>query len=351
MRLLRAAVGWALLFAPVALAATEPSEPPCDLALATTLTDRQLATLRAAVRTTAHYDVELLVGSVDGQPRTLVLLGEGHWKDATASEVGRHILAAFPDYALEGPDMDRFWGGTVLLGTMWLKTWFMTRFRGVYPSTIGDARAMVEVVDQARAFRAGLAAAIDAVPDEARAWARFRVPEGLVSCEQALRIRDDLDVLLANAPERRYFRLEENYVPSLPENLGLVGLPLAADLGMVCAAGAVVCGTAAALATGDPAWTKLVAVGLAGGFFVKSTTAEEPARWNPAARVFRAFYRWSASGRRDPAMARRLEAIFASDRSMPTLLAVLGRGHLPQVGETLCATGRWHPVPLLPPPR
>jgi hypothetical protein len=77
------------------------------------LTVSQLAVLRDAVHATFHYDIEILVGTLHGRQRTVVLLGENHDKGPFDAEVGRRIVVEFPYYALEGLDMERFRGGTL----------------------------------------------------------------------------------------------------------------------------------------------------------------------------------------------------------------------------------------------
>ena len=59
------------------------------------------------------YKVSILSGTVEGQTRTVVLLGETHVKSAKSAKLGKEILRQYQFRGLEGADAEALWGGKV----------------------------------------------------------------------------------------------------------------------------------------------------------------------------------------------------------------------------------------------
>lgn len=58
-----------------------------------------------------EYDAQVLVKMVNGKPKTVVLLGEGHVKSVASAQVGRQVVRNFGKVGVENYDSSRTWGG------------------------------------------------------------------------------------------------------------------------------------------------------------------------------------------------------------------------------------------------
>lgn len=76
----------------------------------TTLTDKQIELIQGKSFFLDGYNIRVASGEVDGIPRTVVFLGETHFKTKAALKETEEILNQFDMYGTEGVELDKYWG-------------------------------------------------------------------------------------------------------------------------------------------------------------------------------------------------------------------------------------------------
>ncbi|HKY63386.1 MAG TPA: hypothetical protein VJR29_08210, partial [bacterium] len=102
------------------------------------ITSETLEVIRQAA-TSQEYDIRLLVKQRNGKPWLLVLMGESHAKKQEASELGQALIDQFQLRGLEGADLGKTWGGRAMDLTIRMAMGIWHRSGDEFGSSIGDA--------------------------------------------------------------------------------------------------------------------------------------------------------------------------------------------------------------------
>lgn len=215
---------WAALVSICAFSITSWSqEEPCGAAL----TRSQVQVLNESLQETEHFDIQVYAGSVEGQSRTVVFLGETHYKGEKDAVIGQRIIKQFQYYGLEGVDLSKYWGGKAMsialdaIGFMFKMFTFGKKNRG---STINDAAARASLSDILAHFKefSDRNRLAELTPEEAD---RFEVSINgeVIKGSKILTVIAELEKHLSDAP--RMFNLEKDHRPNLVEQVGSVAFP------------------------------------------------------------------------------------------------------------------------------
>lgn len=106
------------------------------------LSKSQKIALNRATLESNHYTWRAYSGTVSGQPKTVVILGEGHVKSEKDSNLGKEVMREFEAYGLEGAEFSKLWGNKLLETSMELSLSFVhwaAPSQTSHQSTIYDA--------------------------------------------------------------------------------------------------------------------------------------------------------------------------------------------------------------------
>ena len=186
-----------------------------DSCAAALLPQQEQALLHAQ---SGDYEVSVLRGTVRGESKTVVLLGEKHVKDLQAKLAGQELVRLFPLRGLEGIYVDSTWGGrflkwTILAATLLNKVFTLGARQ--HDSTIDDA------IRHSRLFKGA-----EQLSDPHLNLSSVTIEEREMSAHdvvQELGLKSLAD--LPSLPTPKNLPLELGHKPGLTENLQSVLLP------------------------------------------------------------------------------------------------------------------------------
>jgi hypothetical protein len=193
----------------------------------------------------SHFKVKVYRGIVGGIPRTIVMLGESHYKNENDSELGKRVVQEFNHIGLEGVQVDQYWGGKYLLSPMLDGIQWMFKFFSAGKinkgSTIGDAQLMAyaqtaEFKEEIRKLFSEMSAKDLQRLRELTAEEKSKSPIDIsldggsikFPIDDILKILDEEPLTNMAAPENpiKTYHLEKGHRPKIWEQAASIGLPL-----------------------------------------------------------------------------------------------------------------------------
>lgn len=326
-----------------------------------------IRTIRETPQT--EYRIRAFVKEIDGQLRSLLLVGETHKKDDAAFIQGDRLAQGFNYSAVEGVVLSRYWGGKaldVLMGAYHrINTFFGDKtHRNGSTIDLVEGQAGLENVKDSIAKRVSeVIKKHQLTPNSRDGWndipvsvvqghttsmadiatMKLEAAGAKVTGEQIL----DAAFEMAQSPDTgrapprkatKIFPLEDNHTPTLTEQIGMFYLPaLVASNAMVFAwpflpDGPVITPLKwASAAIAIPAL-----IGSYSSKLLHKQFYDKP--WMP---YLKAGLLGAVVNERNKTFVSSLNAIFQDNREVDKLLAIVGRGHVPGVSHSLSNEHGW----------